>query len=273
MTDFPTAAFGVSFGWAAGALVLLLLATFAGALRLGRHSVIDVAWGAGFVLVSAVVLVSSFGHGDGLRRVLLIIMVGLWGGRLATHIARRSRGHGEDPRYAQLLSKAKGSRNWYALRMIYLLQGVLLLFISLPVQVGMLEHGGVTVLGWVGVAVWAVGLFFEATGDRQMQQFKSDPANKGKLIDVGLWRYTRHPNYFGDACVWAGLFLLAAERWPGVLTVLSLVLIVYLLAFGSGKKMLEKSMAKRPGYSEYMQRTSGFIPLPPKKIVAAKPGR
>ncbi|MGI8879544.1 MAG: DUF1295 domain-containing protein [Jatrophihabitans sp.] len=270
--SFPLGAFFASLGWAALAVLVLLSITFAIGSRIGRHNVVDVAWGGGFGVAALAVLLTSFSNGDGLRRVLLLVMVLVWGGRLAFHIAMRGRGKGEDPRYAQLLSKAKGNPAWYAFRMIYLLQGVLVLFISLPVQVGMIERGGVTIVGWIGVVIWAVGLFFEATGDRQMEQFKSDPANKGKLIDIGLWRYTRHPNYFGDACVWVGLFLLAAERWPGVLTMLSPAVIIYLLAFGSGKKLLEKSMAKRPGYADYQHRTSGFIPLPPKKTGSAKPG-
>ena len=164
-----------------------------------------------------------------------------------------------------MLDKAKGNRTWYAVKVIYLGQGALVFFISLPIQVGMYEHGRFFVLGWLGVVSWAVGLYFEATGDRQMSTFRADPANKGKLIDVGLWRYTRHPNYFGDACVWAGIFLIAAERWPGVLTILSPAVMIYLLANGSGKKVLERSMKKRPGYEDYMRRTSGFFPLPPKK--------
>jgi steroid 5-alpha reductase family enzyme len=97
-----------------------------------------------------------------------------------------------------------------------------------------------------------------------MSRFKADPANQGKLIDVGLWRYTRHPNYFGDACLWTGVYLVAAEHWPGMLTIVSPVLMTFLLAFGTGKRLLEESMAKRPGYAEYMRRTSGFIPLPRK---------
>ena len=251
--------------WIAGAVALLIGVFFAIGVRIGRHNVIDVAWGLGFCTVATVGFAASAGHGDVLRRTLLLLLVLVWGLRLAWHIGRRSIGKGEDPRYEELLSRARGNRDLYALRVVYLLQGVLVLFISLPVAIGMFEGGRVSVLGWLGVALWAVGLFFEAVGDRQMSAFKADPANRGRLIDVGLWRYTRHPNYFGDACVWAGLFLLAAQRWPGVLTILSPTLMIYLLANGSGKKVLERSMTKRPGYPEYVQRTSGFIPLPPKR--------
>lgn len=257
--------FLLSLPWTVGAIVALLLVTLGCALKAGRHNVIDTAWGLGFCVVAVTTFLTSPSDGSGVRRYVLLVLVLAWGLRLAWHIGRRSLGHGEDPRYAQLLDKAEGNRTLYALKVVYLGQGALVFFVSLPVQVGMFEHGRFFVLGWLGVVVWAVGLYFEATGDKQMATFRSDPENKGKLIDVGLWRYTRHPNYFGDACVWTGIFLVAAERWPGALTVLSLVVMIYLLAFGSGKRVLERSMQKRPGYQDYMRRTSGFVPLPPKK--------
>ena len=255
-----------SLPWTVGAVAVLLVVFFAIGVRIGRHNVIDVAWGLGFCTVAGTAFLTSIGHGCTVRRVLLLVLVLIWGVRLAWHIGRRSIGKGEDPRYEELLARGKGRPNLYALRVVYLLQGVLVLFISLPVAIGMYEGGRVFVLGWIGVAIWAVGLYFESVGDRQMAAFRADPANRGTLIDVGLWRYTRHPNYFGDACVWAGLFLLSAERWPGVLFVLSPAVMIYLLANGSGKKVLERSMMKRPGYKEYMERTSGFIPLPPKRV-------
>ena len=148
---------------------------------------------------------------------------------------------------------------------MYLLQGVLALLISAPILVGGFERRPSGCLGWIGVAVWAVGVFFEAVGDAQMERWRADPAHKGKVIDVGLWRYTRHPNYFGDACVWWGIFLVAAERWPGVVTVLAPILMTLLLTKGSGARILEKHMSKRDGWAEYAARTSGFFPLPPKK--------
>jgi steroid 5-alpha reductase family enzyme len=117
----------------------------------------------------------------------------------------------------------------------------------------------------VGVALWAVGLFFEAVGDWQLKGFKADPANKGKIMDRGLWRYTRHPNYFGDACVWWGIWLVAAETGIGVFTVLSPILMTVFLTKGSGARLTEKRMAGRPGFDEYVARTSGFLPLPPKR--------
>ena len=269
VSGFHGSGFLKSLPWTVAALIVLLALTLACAQRAGRNNVIDTAWGLGFCIVALTTFVRSPAAGSGVRRYVLLVMVLAWGLRLSWHIGLRSLGKGEDPRYTELLDKAKGNQTLYALKVIYAGQGALVFFISLPVQIGMFEHGPFGVLGWLGVIVWAIGLFFETVGDRQMALFKSDEANKGKLIDIGLWRYTRHPNYFGDACVWAGLFLVSAEQWPGVLTVLSPAVMIYLLANGSGKKVLERSMKKRPGYEDYMRRTSGFFPLPPRRSGAS----
>jgi steroid 5-alpha reductase family enzyme len=264
-SDFPWADFGAALPVTAGAVFVVLGATFLVALRVGRHAVVDIAWGLGFVAVAATAYALSAGTGDPARRLLVLLLTGVWGLRLAWHIWRRSRGHGEDPRYDALLAKAPGSRTAYALRQIYATQALVLWFVSLPVQVAAFETPAPNVLTWVGVAVWAVGLFFEAVGDQQLHRFRSDPASKGKVLDTGLWRYTRHPNYFGDACVWWGLSLFAFSAWPGILTLLSPVVMTWLLANGTGKPLLEKGMAsRRPGYDDYVARTSGFFPLPPR---------
>lgn len=268
MTDYPWGELVASLPWAVLGVVVALGTTFVVALRLGRHAVVDVTWGLGFAVVAVVSFVTSAGTGDDLRRWLLVAMTVVWGVRLGVHIGRRSRGKGEDPRYEAMFAKSGGNRDLVALRKVYLLQGVLMFFISLPVQVGMFATGPVGRLTWVGVVVWAVGLFFETVGDAQLETFRNDPASKGKVLDTGLWRYTRHPNYFGDACVWWGIFLVAAQAWPGVLTVLSPIVMTYLLANGSGKPLLERGMSsRRPGYDDYVARTSGFFPLPPKKSV------
>ena len=246
---------------AIGAVAAVLLVTYVVGRVVGKHSVIDVAWGAMFALVGLVSFVTSSGEGDDGRRWLLLLLPAIWGTRLAVHIGLRSRGKPEDPRYEKLLAD-RGPV--FAALMVYGLQGVLVLLIAQPIVVGSFTDGAPTPVAYVGVALWLVGLVFEAVGDWQLEQYKKDP-ERGPVMDRGLWRYTRHPNYFGDACVSVGIFLVAAERWPGVLTVLSPVVMVYLLAFGSGKKVLEKHMAGRPGFEEYQRRTSGFIPLPPKK--------
>jgi steroid 5-alpha reductase family enzyme len=132
----------------------------------------------------------------------------------------------------------------------------------------MFERSEPGVLLWVGTTVWAIGLFFEAVGDAQLNRFRADPASKGQVMDRGLWRYTRHPNYFGDATVWWGLWLIASQQWAGVLTILSPALMTWTLTRKTGKPLLEQGMAdRRPGYADYVARTSGFFPLPPKRTV------
>ena len=266
MTAFDTSAFAGALGWAALAVFVLLAGTFAVAKAAGKHSVIDTAWGLLFAAIAVVVFVRSSGHGDPVRRWLLLAMTVAWGGRLATHIGRRTVGKPEDPRYEVLLSKAGGSRDLYALRMVYLLQGLLAFVIAAPILVGGFERHPVRVAAWLGVGLWCVGVFFEAVGDAQLERFRADPANKGRLIDTGLWRYTRHPNYFGDACVWWGIFLVAADTWPGVLTVAAPLVMTLLLTRGSGARVMERHMSRRPGWAEYAARTSMFFPRPPRRV-------
>ena len=261
----------------AAALVVVLIA-FAFGVFGGKHRIIDVFWGLGFAVVALTGLVLSAGYGDDGRRFLVTGLTVVWGLRLAVHIGWRGRGEPEDPRYERMLARAPGNRTAYALRAVYLLQGVSLWFISFPVQVAQYDPDPPTALSFVGVAVFAVGLFFEAVGDLQLVQFRRarepassnrqrrDQANRGLVLDTGLWRYTRHPNYFGDACVWWGLWLLAADSWIGVTTVICPCVMTYLLVKKTGKPLLEAHLAaSRPGYAEYVRRTSGFIPLPPRR--------
>ena len=177
----------------------------------------------------------------------------------------RSRGKGEDPRYADMLEgHADPARRALG---IFLTQAVAIWFVSLPGAGGDVRaRRSPGVLLCVGTAVWAVGFFFESVGDAQLNRFRADPATKGKVMDRGLWRYTRHPNYFGDATVWWGLWLIAAQQWAGVLTILSPLLMTWTLTRKTGKPLLEQGMAeRRPGYADYVERTSGFFPLPPKR--------
>jgi len=252
----------LSLAATAAAVVVTMALTFAVALRVGKHAVIDVTWGLGFVVVAVVSLAVT---GTSPVALLAVAMVALWGLRLAGHIFLRSRGHGEDPRYEALLSRAPGSRNAYALQRVYLPQAVILWFVSWPAQAAVTGDEDPTALTWVGVAVFLVGLFFETVGDWQLQRFRDDPSNKGKVLDTGLWRYTRHPNYFGDATAWWGIWLVAAAA-GGWWTVLSPVVMTWFLAKGTGAALLEKDIhERRPEYVDYVRRTSGFVPLPPKK--------
>lgn len=264
-TDFAGGMFAVNLAVTGVVVAAVLAATFAVALRQDRHAVVDVAWGTGFALVALATALLSTGHGDPVRTWLLCALTAVWGFRLTAHIGWRSRGTGEDPRYRALLAKAPGSRTAYAARMIYLPQGALLWLISMPVQVAAYSAGPIGGVAAAGAALWAAGLLFESVGDAQLARFKADPANRGRIMDRGLWGWTRHPNYFGDACVWWGLFLIAAEAWPGPLTAPAPIVMTLLLTVGSGKRLLEARMADRPGWREYARRTSGFLPLPPRR--------
>ena len=275
MTGFDLASFGAVALTSLLALAFLQAGTFFVARRLGRYNVVDVVWGPGFVLVAGVA--PLVGSGDGARALLLFALTGLWGIRLGVHIAAQSRGKGEDPRYEEMLERSGGATERsgggtasasaaVAIRKIFLTQGLAQWFVSLPLQVSA-AAGPTRGVGWIvlglGVAVWLVGFCFEAIGDRQLARYKADP-DRGPVMDRGLWGWTRHPNYFGDAAVWWGIWLVAAAVWPGVLTVVAPIVMTYFLVHATGARLLEKSMEKRPGYREYQQRTSFFLPRPPR---------
>ncbi|MFC4584657.1 DUF1295 domain-containing protein [Sphaerisporangium corydalis] len=255
------------------AVLAAMLATMAYALRAGNHSVVDTIWGLGFVLVAGVSFVTSeiFGGGDEARRLLVLALTAIWGVRLGVYIHARNHGKGEDPRYAALLRRNTGPVVPYVIRTIYRPQGAIMWVVSLPIQIAMYETAPLSVLTWAGVAVWAVGFCFEAVGDHQLSRFKADPANAGAVMDRGLWAWTRHPNYFGDAAVWWGLFLVASAHWAAALTFVSPLLMTYMLVSKSGKALLERRMARSrgPEYADYLERTSGFFPRPPRRTRAA----
>lgn len=199
-----------------------------------------------------------------MRRILLAVLTTIWGLRLGLHLAARNLGRGEDRRYQAMRAK-HGDRFWQtSLVTVFLLQGDLMWIVSLPVQAGQHSARAIGVPDIVGVAVWTIGFFFEATGDAQLARFKRDPANTGNVMDRGLWRYTRHPNYFGDFLVWWGLWLLAAAAGAWWTAAGPLVMSLLLIRV-SGKGLLEKTItARRPGYTDYIRRTSGFLPMPPR---------
>ncbi|MEQ9314538.1 MAG: DUF1295 domain-containing protein, partial [Henriciella sp.] len=212
-----------------------------------------------------------------LRSSLLTGLVLLWSLRLGLYLFTRNVGHGEDFRYVRMREKAGGDAAFAkrSLTHVFLLQFAISFFVSLPVQIGQFGTSdwlyvpvteGLGVLALIGIAVFTIGLAFETIGDFQLSQFKKDPANKGKLMDRGLWAWTRHPNYFGDAAVWTGLTLIALESQWGILTILSPALMTYFLYNVSGKALLERMMARRyPDYEAYKQRVSGFFPWPPSR--------
>jgi steroid 5-alpha reductase family enzyme len=260
-----------ALGWAAlaaGCSVLVLVAVaFAIGVRTGKHIVMDVAWGASIATAAVVSVLASAGHGPPARRWLLLVAAFTWGYRLAWHVAVRARDAGEDPRYRELLDRAPGDVNWYALRKVYLPQLVILWVVLLPLPSGLTQQAALGPVTVIGGAVWLTGFAFEAAGDWQLARFRADPANRGQVMDRGLWQYTRHPNYFGDACMWWGLFLISYSSPWQLITLVSPLLMTFILTRGTGQRMTERRMSSgdRPGYAEYVGRTSGFIPLPPRR--------
>jgi len=289
---FPWNDFLITTAACAAVVVVLMSLVAVHVRRGGRIAVVDVVWGFGFIAVAVVSAVlgvmllsqpdvTVFDHptiaeynrrinelndwpGDNrVRLLLLVAMVAVWGGRLAWHISQRARGAGEDPRYERLMARGSGG----LVRKVLLPQGLAIWFVSLPLQVSAVTTGDIGVWTWLGVVVWLLGMVFESVGDAQLAAYKKDP-ERPPVMDRGLWRYTRHPNYFGDACVWWGIWLVAADAWPGALTVLSPAAMTFFLVFATGARLLERSMMKRPGYPEYAKRTSMFFPLPPKRRVS-----
>jgi steroid 5-alpha reductase family enzyme len=249
---------------AAVAIAIFMIAMWLLSLVLKNASVVDIGWGIGFVIVAWTVRAQVDGDAD--RQRLLVAMTTLWGARLALYLYSRNHGKGEDYRY-QAMRKRWGPRfPLISLGTVFVLQGVLMWIVSLPVQLGQVEvDPKLGALAWIGIAVWGTGFFFEVIGDAQLARFKRDPANAGTVMDQGLWRYTRHPNYFGDACVWWGIALVAAETTVGRWGLIGAAVMTFLLRRVSGVTLLEKSLVKRrKGYEDYVARTSPFIPRPPK---------
>lgn len=261
--SFPVGQLLIGLGASLVGVVIVMAISFAIGAATGKYSIIDTVWGPGFVVIAAVTFLVSMGHGDTSLRAITFIAVAVWGLRLGGYILLRNHGLPEDPRYVKML---QGHSKLRIVRKVQIPQGLTMWFVSFPVQVAMLLSGPTHWVVYVAVAVWLIGIGFESIGDAQLASFKKDPANQGQVMNRGLWRYTRHPNYFGDSAVWWGLFLLVAWSWIGWLTILSPVAMTYLLVAKTGKALTERRMAKsKPGYAEYVARTSGFFPLPPKR--------
>lgn len=256
---------GSLFGATAAVAALAMLVLWTLSLALRDASIVDVYWGPGFAVIAATAFVASDG-GDPGRRALLLALTSIWGLRLGLYLLWRSWGEAEDPRY-QAMRRHFGARfPLVSLATVFALQGALMWFVSLPVQVAMLSGPApLGALDAIGVLIFGVGLCFETIGDVQLARFKARPDSAGRVMDRGLWRYTRHPNYFGDCLAWWGLFTISLATPAGIFTLLSPVLMTFLLLRVSGVAMLERSIAKRrPDYVAYIARTSAFVPRPPR---------
>jgi steroid 5-alpha reductase family enzyme len=249
---------------AAAAVAALMLATWIESVRRRDASIVDAVWGPAFVLV-ALVAVLAGDEGAEVRWVLLG-MTAVWGLRLGWHLLRRKlREPEEDRRYAAMRVRHSGRFAAWSLWAVFGLQGAAVLLVSLPIQVAATRPAEVGAAAIPGVLVFLVGLAFETIGDAQLARFRADPANRGQVMDRGLWRYTRHPNYFGDFAVWWGIWLVALTAGGTWWTAIGPIFMSVLLIRVSGKALLERDIGeRRPGYAEYMRRTSGFLPLPPR---------
>ena len=229
-----------------------------------NNSIVDMGWGAGFIVVA---LGTLFYQGAYLERNLLItLLILIWGGRLAYHIIRRNWGKPEDFRYA------KWRQDWgrwlvpRAFLQVFMLQGLLMLVISYPIIIiNTYPQPGLGLLDYLGLIVWIIGFYFESVGDRQLAEFKKDPANKGHVIKSGLWKYTRHPNYFGEATMWWGIFLIALSVPFGWSAVISPLTITLMLLYVSGVPLLEKKYKDNEEFQAYARVTNRFFPWFPKK--------
>jgi steroid 5-alpha reductase family enzyme len=248
------------------AVLAVMLGGWLVSLRRRDASLVDVLWGAQFALVAWLGLL--LGAGDLFRRLLVAVLATLWGLRLSLHIARRSRGRGEDYRYRAMRERHGDRFGRRSLVTVFLLQAAILLVVAAPLLVvgavpGPAGPGGPEA---AGAAVWLAGFLLEAIADAQLTRFRADPARRGRVMDRGLWRYSRHPNYFGDALLWWGFWLIACAVPGGVWTAFSPALMTFLLVRVSGVTLLEQGLAAtKPGYRDYVARTSAFVPWRPRR--------
>jgi steroid 5-alpha reductase family enzyme len=254
--------FTTTAGIAAAAVVLLWLLS----IPLRDVSIIDMAFAA--IIAALVIAARQVAGGAGPANDLTVALVSVWALRMTVYLVRRNWGHGEDPRYTRLRGWVPGGPafHWLSLRQVFLLQGVVIWLLTLPQQIAMVTGKAVAIgpLAWAGLALWLVGFFFETVGDWQLARFKADPANRGGVMDRGLWRYTRHPNYFGELAQWWGLFLIALQSPWAWLGVIGPLVYSHLVINVTGQATLDKKLAReKPGYADYVRRTSGLIPRPP----------
>lgn len=254
------------YGIGLGVVMAYMVAIWLLSLAVRDSSIVDIFWGPGFVLAAVAYALLADGYLG--RQILLLSLVSIWGLRLALYILRRNMGKGEDPRYRNWREQAGESYWWISFFRVFALQGLLLWLISSPLLAAQIgdEPDRLTAVDIVGAAVWGFGFLFEAAGDYQLARFKGDPANKGKVMREGLWAYTRHPNYFGEAVLWWGYFIIAAGTPNGYWTFFAPLLMTFLLVRVSGVSMLESRQKRtKPGYADYIESTSAFVPWFPRR--------
>ena len=247
-----------------GLTVVLFSLVWLASLRARDVSLVDRFWGPGFALLASSWPLAMASASP--RSALVAVLVGVWGLRLGWHIHRRNRGHGEDPRYAAMRARSPRTFAHSSLVTVFLLQAVLQWLVAWPLwAVACPGTPALGVLDAVAALFWAVGFAFESIGDAQLAAFKREPMNRGRIMDRGLWAWTRHPNYFGDACVWWGMALFARAARAPWWVYAGPALMTLLLARVSGVGLLESTMRARPGWDDYARRTSAFLPWPPRR--------
>ncbi len=257
----------------AGLLILILVTLLWGLSVILRDvSIVDLFWGAGFVTLVWFYFIFT-PDGFTTRKWLIAALATIWGGRLTIYLFWRNWGEGEDFRYQNF--RRNGGPNWWwrSLIVVFYLQGAVMWVVSAPLLAAQISPTPtqLTILDFAGIIIWAIGLFFEAVGDWQLARFKANPANQGKLLTTGVWRYTRHPNYFGDAAQWWGLFLIAAAATGGYFTIFSPIIMTYFLLRISGVAFLEPTLKQtKPGYEAYIASTSAFVPWFPRNSLDNK---
>ena len=253
-------------GWNLVAVAAMMVTGWFVSLGYRNVTVVDSLWGLGFVLIAWLTYWFSDGYGG--RKILITILVTLWGLRLSAYLSWRNWGKGEDPRYGGWRKK---SGEWFwlvSLFKVFLLQALFLWVISLVIQIGQLSTIPValTWLDILGMLLWLAGFTFETVGDWQLARFKADPANKGRVMDSGLWAYSRHPNYFGEFLIWWGIFFITLSAPGSWWTILSPIIVTAVLLKMTGIPLTETALIEnRPGYSDYIEKTSAFVPWPPSK--------
>tara|TARA_R110001606_G_scaffold56209_2_gene136367 strand:- start:885 stop:1667 length:783 start_codon:yes stop_codon:yes gene_type:complete len=259
---------GLNFGLLVGIMLILWLIS----IRIRDVSFIDAFWAYGMAIMASASFMQT--ENPGTLAYIIWALTALWGVRLGTHLFLRWRKEGVDPRYKKIMVHAMEKRGMgfakAALLKAWVVQIPLLFIVCLPAQLGILLAGADSIgaVAIIGAVIASIGIAFETIGDMQLKAFRANPANKGKVLDSGLWKYTRHPNYFGDFCAWWGIWLVASQAgWPVWIAVVGPLFLSFTLMKWSGAPLLEKSLKKnRPDYVDYIQRTSGFFPMPPKKI-------
>jgi steroid 5-alpha reductase family enzyme len=247
------------------AIVALFTALWLVSLAVRNSSIVDMWWGPGILVVGLTYFLITPQPSS--RAHLALALTAVWAIRLAWHIGARNIGHGEDFRYAKWRRERGGSWWWFSYFKVFLLQAVIAWVVAMPLYYAITAPAPAALTIWdlAGAVVFAVGFLFEAVGDAQLRRFKRNPANQGRVMDAGLWRYTRHPNYFGDALLWWGLGLLAVAVPGGVAGLLGPAIMTYLLVRVSGVALLETTLRQtKPAYADYVARTSAFWPRPPR---------